>query len=130
MTSTADCKKFIVDFVTANPSIILSIYGKYLPELDSKALIADATTPKFWKRVRKFKIDGDSEYCVNDKFHIHNINVPVRRQGYDGTTVADCSLFTVGREFCLRPDEYENAIQFIILEKHDGTLVFGPYSGD
>lgn len=123
--TTADCKKFIVEFITANPSVILSIYGPDLPKDEQISLIGEATTEKYWKRVRKFKIKNN-----DDEFQVHNINVPVKRSQYDGTTTVDSAQFVTGREFCLRPEEYENAIQFIILEKLDGTLVFGPYSGD
>ena len=124
--TTADCKNFIVEFVKANPSVILSIYGPDLPKNDQIALIAEATTTKLWKRTRKFNIKN----CDYDEFQIHNVNVPIKRCQYDGTTTVKANQFVIGREFCLHPDEYENAIQFIILEKSDGTLVFGPYSGD
>lgn len=35
MPSTADCKTFLIDFVKANPSIVLSIYG-YIVEKESR----------------------------------------------------------------------------------------------
>jgi len=125
--TTADCKAFIVDFVKQNPSVILSIYGtgpNGLSTVEQSKLIAEATIPKNWKRESKFKVDPD------DDFEIHSVNVPVRRCQYDGTVTVDGSQFTVGREFCLLPDKYEDGIKFAILEKPDSSLVFGPYVGD
>ena len=122
--TTADCKSFIVNFVTKNPSVITSIYGSSLPATEKASLIKEACNPKNWKRESKFKVDPD------DDFEIHDINVIVRRRQYDGTKTVDGNQFTVGREFCLLPDKYEDSIKFAILEKLDGTLEFGPYCGD
>lgn len=122
--TTADCKAFIVDFVTKNPSVILSIYGSDLSAADKIDLINDATNAANWKRESKRKVNK------NDTYEVYNINVPVRRCQYDGTTTVSGSNFVVEREFCLCPNKYENGIQFTILEKLDRSLVFGPYSGD
>jgi hypothetical protein len=124
--TTADCKDFIVDFVTKNPSVITSIYGPTLPTVERDSLINEAKIAKNWKRETKFKVDPNDD----EDFEIHNINVPVRRCQYDGTTTVDARQFTIGREFCLCPNKYEDGIKFIILEKLDESLVFGPYSGD
>ena len=94
--TTADCKSFIVDFVTKNPSVITSIFGSGpngLSATEQAGLITEATILKNWKRETKFKVDPE------DDFEIHSINVPVRRCQYDGTKTVDGDQFTIGREF-------------------------------
>ena len=55
--TTADCKKFLADFMTENNSIVLSIFGK-IPEWVTEDIIDAATTAKKWKRFYKCKPGG------------------------------------------------------------------------
>ncbi len=54
--TTADCKKFLVEFFRSTPTLIAGIYGA-----GSEAAVEvarDALLEKHWKRDRKFKLGG------------------------------------------------------------------------
>jgi hypothetical protein len=123
MTSTEDCKNFIVDFVKTNPSVVISIYGE---EIDG--LISDATNPKKWKRTYKCKPGGGNHEF--DSYEIFSKNVKISRMGYGGTKTCPATEFVSERGFILDDEKYDTGIQFVVVESRNGSLHLGNYIGD
>ena len=138
--STDQCKKFIVDFVTQNPSLIKSIYGEPeypedQEELDQ--LMKAAVKPGNWSRTQRYLITSDSNNCptnydYNRKRDVsvdaYSVDRAVNRMGYDGTYEIPIERITWVREFDLKLSE--GAVAFAVLEDVDGHLHMGPYMGD
>lgn len=123
MYSTEDCKNFIVDFVKANPSVVISIYGE---EIDG--LVLDATNPKKWKRTYKCK-PGGGNYEF-DSYEIFSKNEKISKMGYGGTKTYPATGFVSERGFILDENKYDTGIQFVVVESKDGSLYLGDYIGD
>jgi hypothetical protein len=126
--TTADCKKFLADFMTENNSIVLSIFGK-IPEWVTEDIIDAATTAKKWKRFYKCK-PGGGNYEF-DVYSIFSRDIPIKRMGYDGlSNKKPATDFVSERGFMLDPDEYDTGVAFAVLEDKDGNLHLGDYIGD
>lgn len=131
--STEDCRKFLVDFFTKNPSVVTSIF--YSGSLSTGEQIARdelarwATNPKLWKRARKYKVQSPNSWISDDTIDIYDASTPVRRSGYDGTKNVN-NTFVWAREFYLNEDQLENQVGFVVLEDEKGNLALGPYCGD
>lgn len=104
--TTADCKKFLVAQITANPRIIHEIYA------DTVTAIHEAKIAGNWVRECKYKVRD----C--DGFYTHS-----------GTPVAaeDLAWF---RRFVLLPAIFDSAVVFEVLEDKKGNLILGEYCGD
>lgn len=140
--TTADCKKFLVNFFEKNPSVVTSVFytaGKPMTadEIASKLELEQwAINPKMWSRRSKYRVGGKNDnlfpYSRNGIYEtlVYSINVPVRRSGYDGTTHVVKSQFVWVREFFLNDDVLEGQCGFAVLEDKDGNLHLGEYVGD
>ena len=117
--TTADCKKFLVAQVKANPNIIHDIFR------DTTTAIAEALDVKKWKRESKFNPDPDkgSDYA-DDKYELW-----YPRMGPGRGSKRYTELVSV-RRFWLDPDQFENAVMFNVLEDINGQLWLGEYVGD
>lgn len=115
--TTADCKKFLVAEITKNPEIIHDIYG------DKTTAIKEALDAKNWVRELKFNANGDHEYA-DDTYELW-----CPTYGPSRGSVPATSLTTV-RKFTLDPDQFDNAVAFMVLEDKQGNLMLGAYSGD
>ena len=111
--TTADCKKFLVNFFKNNPAPIIDIYG-------NDYALEDSQIEKLWVRDSKCKPGGGnhemSEYYVCDSSNKYSY-----RPATD---------FTVERIFRLNLDKYDTAVIFIVLEDVEGTLYLGDEVGD
>lgn len=131
MASTADCKKFIVDFIEANASVVTSIYfdGSGTDEdeiFNPRLLLKDAPNPKKKNRIYKCKPGGGIHEF--DEYAVFSRDVKVKRMGYGGTTPFDAQNVVSERGFCLVCDPYENGVQFVIIEDTLGNLYFATTS--
>jgi hypothetical protein len=118
--TTADCKQFLVAKITKNPEIILDIYEGF-NEPDN--LLPTALIEKKWVRREKFKPTSDHDFANTE----YDLWYPVRGPGR-GSVPAD-SLATV-RVFSLEPNEFDDAVRFMVLEDKTGQLLLGEYIGD
>jgi hypothetical protein len=131
--STDQCKKFIVEFVTQNPSLIKNIYGE--PEYpedqeEMDQLMQAALKPGNWSRTSRYLITSDSNNCpTNYDYNLkRDVSVDAYSVDRDGTYEIPIERITWVREFDLKPSE--GAVAFAVLEDVDGHLHMGPYMGD
>lgn len=138
--STDQCKKFIVEFVKKNPSLIKSIYGETeypedQEELDQ--LLQAAVKTVNWSRTSRYLITSDDNNCPTNydynrkrdaSVDAYSVDRVVDRMGYDGTHQIPIERITWVREFDLKPSE--GAVAFAVLEDVDGDLHMGPFMGD
>lgn len=104
--TTADCKKFLVAKITANPRIIHDIYA------DTVTAIHEAKIASNWVRECKYKvIDSDGFY------------------DHQGNALATEDLVWF-RRFVLLPAIFDSAVVFTVLEDKQGNLILGEYAGD
>ncbi len=134
--STDDCRKFLADFCTRNPSVVTAIFYSARKPLDAEqqqhcdSLARWAATPRLWKRSKKYKVHSDASYLSGDEtVHIYDTDVSVQRSGYDGTREVP-NTFIWARDFYLNEDELEGQVGFTVLEDAGGQLYLGPYCGD
>lgn len=113
-TSTADCRKFIVDFLRANPDVVLSNWSE--PEERTQIQRCLFTESK-WKRHAKWRATGNHDFAEPE--------YPT----FDRRRILAEQLSWV-REFYLNPAEFENAIGFLVLEDINGNLILGDEIGD
>ena len=128
--TTADCKKFLVEFFTRYPALIVNIYGEEaLPEDDLANLLKDARNPKKWKR--EFKANAATYFEEHTSFVTKTsagLTIQVFPEG-KSRPMPLADIATV-RILVLDPDEYDSAVCFLVLEAKDGTLHLGEYAGD
>lgn len=117
--TTADCKKFLVEQVKANPYIIHDIFRDYINGFP------EALDVKKWKRESKFNPDPakGSDYADD------NYELWYPRMGPGRGSKHHTELVSV-RRFWLDPDEYDTMIMFNVLEDKNGQLWLGEYVGD
>lgn len=126
--STADCKAFLVDFFTKNPSVILSIFGAGMSQTGRWDLLANARNPKKWKRTHKCAA-GKGHYTL-DTYSLFDVDQTVVRMGYGAQRKVPASSFTVERAFLLDVDTYDTGVAFLVVEDAQGTLSLADYVGD
>lgn len=114
-TSTADCRRFIVAFVSANTDQILSNWSD--PE-EVAEIQKFLTTESKWKRMAKWRATGDHEFAEPE--------YPV----FDRSRRISAEQLSWVREFYLNPTEFETAIGFRVLEAVNGELILGEDIGD
>lgn len=124
--TTADCKKFIVQFQKDNPNLERSRYGLGPQDDVSKnpdyQFLLDVLNEKKWKRIFKTTKDLDehSNYIYINGQSFNRYAEPAGEVDYDDIQ-------------CIRGFDLESAdgqIAYLILEMKDGTLRFGDYIGD
>jgi hypothetical protein len=124
--TTADCKKFIVQFQKNNPNLERSRYR--LSPQDNVSndpeyqFLTDALIEKNWKRIFKTTKDFDehSNYVYIDGQLFNRYAEPAGQVNYDDIK-------------CIRGFDLDSAdgqIAYLILEMKDGTLHLGDYIGD
>lgn len=107
--STEDCRKFIVDFVSANPNQILDNWS----DPDEVACIRKCLTqPSKWKRYVKFSATSNHESAEPEYPSFDRQRIPAEQLSWV-------------REFYLNPTEFETAIGFQVLETVKGELIMG-----
>lgn len=114
-TSTADCRKFIVDFLRANPDVVLSNWS----EPEERAQIQKCLfTESKWKRMSKWRATGENDFAEPE--------YPV----FDRSRRIPAEQLSWVRDFYLNPTEFETAIGFQVLEDTNGNLILGQDIGD
>jgi hypothetical protein len=119
VASTADCKKFIVDFLRDTPEQVVSIL--------TEDGFTDALNVKNWKREWKCKPGGgEGEY---DEYRIVQRGSRYNRWGDPHSCKrVPASQFVAERRFDCDP--FEGQFAFLVLEDANGDLHFGDYVGD
>ena len=119
--TTADCKKFLVDFFTKNSQIINAFFP-------GSPIASSIYSEKGWKRLWKSKADNNPCWNTKSKGYLCYVSgQPVNRYG-EGLLYITEDKFTVARGFDC--SEYEGQIAFIVLEDAEGNLTLGNYIGD
>ena len=122
--STEDCRKFIVEFQSRNPQIEQTRFGG---ELDAEAQAA-LTVPKNWKRQTKVRPDSATDSHDPVKTYMtYGEGLPVNRFA-EGQVKVDAKTIAWERRFDCQP--FEGQVAYLILETHDGDLIFGDYVSD
>lgn len=111
-TTTADCKRFLVDTVKQKPIIINSIWR------DQTTAMQEAVREKLWKREAKFRPTSTHDYAL-DEYRL-----------WDWGDIVPTEDINWVRIFCLDPDQFEDAVKFFVYEMKNGDLVLGDYIGD
>ena len=130
--STADCKKFIIDFLNRNPYILNSLFSedmsKYTPQEIQRAiqehalLVALVLTEKLWKRVFKKKYYEDID--DNGFYGYFQDGVTPNKYGEPTGKISTMSVVSV-RGFTLTGCDSE--VNFYVLETQD-DLLLGEYA--
>ena len=128
--TTADCKKFLVEFFTRYPALIVNIYGEEALSKDNlKSLLQDARNHNKWKR--EFKSNAATYFHEHTSFVTKTsagLTVQIFPEG-KSRPMPLADIATV-RTLVLDPNEYDSAVCFLVLEAKDGTLHLGEYAGD
>ena len=122
--STDDCRRFITDFQKRNPQIERA---RFDGELNEEALAALAD-PKNWKRQHKVRpaslTDGREPV---DSYGVYRDGEAVNRYAEHQTRIS-ASEIAWERRFDCQP--FDGQVAYLILETHNGGLLFGQYVGD
>lgn len=109
--TTASCKKFLVDCVRADPTIL---YGRVQ---DRALVLEEGLKEKSWVRELKFNPSGSSEYAEESY------------GSYEGGWY-DAEDLKAVRRFVLSTQLFEGAVVFYVLEDNNGVLILGDDLGD
>ena len=112
--TTEDCKRFLVDAVSRDSSIVLEFWDD-----EASEVIKDATNAKKWKRMSKQNPKDCQLFHYNGYFVDH--------KGNSSVAVEDVACV---RTFALDPENYDSALAYLVLECKDGSLVLGENVGD
>ncbi len=126
MPSTANCREFIVNFQIENPQIEEARFG----EMDGESLEA-LHNPNNWKRIYKVRPDSETDMHEprEDDYSVYTDGCIINRHAEtEYKTYLAPKDVAWERRFECKP--FDGQVAYLILEKHDGTLVFGPYVGD
>jgi hypothetical protein len=115
--STDDCRKFIVAFETANPQLEAA---RFTDEWDSDQRAALLIFSN-WKREHKIRPPKDETYSVYVE------GQEINRYAEAAAKIASSEI-AWERKFNCCP--FEGQVAYLVLEKHDGTLLLGNYVGD
>lgn len=115
--TTADCKKFLVSLVKANPDFLTKLWGNPQDPTGQYA-VSLALTESNWKRAWKASARAESVYSCDNGYSRH-----------DGTVMSFSDIASV-RCFILSPEDFDSAAQFIVIEGTDGNLYLGENVGD
>lgn len=123
MATTADCKKFLVNFFTRNPQVVEGLF-RTQNDPTIRAHIADI---KNWKRDYKCNPGGG-----NYEFDSYCLFIDGCRLNRWGDACPDVerpiSDFVSERGFFC--DHFEGQVGYIVLEDLNGNLHLGNYIGD
>lgn len=113
--TTADCKNFLVECFKKDPNLALGrVHADDLPQV-----LTDSVVAKMWKLEARINPNKDNDYGdAGDPWDTHY-----------GEKISGTKLNAV-RRMILNPDEYEDAIQWMVLETIDGELILGKDFGD
>lgn len=124
MIDTNLCRKFIVQFQKTNPHIEHARFGGSLSHEDKQALLNE----KNWKRRSKVKpYASTSTHMPMDVYSIYVNGRAVNKYAEPHSKIS-ASEIAWERQFTC--DYFEDQVSYLILEKHDGTLLFGDFVGD
>ena len=123
--TTAQCKKFLVDFFRQSGGLISGIYGV---ETGAEALV-DALQEKNWKRESKCKPQRESSRCSEYEFFPQGMD-SARGPHYCRLQPLNVDDIAMERVFTLLPEKYDDGVAFVVFEMKDGTLCLGQYVGD
>ena len=122
--STDDCRKFITDFQKSNPRIE---QARFDGELDEEALAA-LVDPKNWKPQHKVRPASlTDEHEPMESYGVYRDGEDVNRYAEPQDRI-DAAQIAWERRFDCQP--FEGQVAYLILETHDGKLIFGEYVGD
>ncbi len=113
--STKDCRDFLVKIFNQSPEMITCKFDDTESIEQIKKVMSNGNK---WKRIRKFKANGSSEFTQSN----------YRSEVGDGVIPAEKVAWV--REFFLNPEEFEDAIGFQVLELNNGDLMLGEFVGD
>jgi len=104
---------------------------------DGALVLSKALDTKNWKRLSKYKIGSvNSYYEEADTVYVYPVSILVdlKGQAYTSPVRIPASNFLYERKFILCPEEFEDMIQWLVLEKKDGPeeekLVLSEFVGD
>jgi hypothetical protein len=124
-TTTADCKKFLVDFHAKHPDF-LHVYTEFgMVELDEQ-MRSDAAVASNWKRAWKGKPTKDASYPYWPEGRVYADGDIVDVAKADAVAADELSSVRI---FELKPAVYETNVAIMVLEKKDGSLLLGEYVG-
>ena len=122
--STDDCRSFIADFQKRNPQIE---QARYDGELDEEALTA-LTDPNNWKRQHKVRPSSNTdEHEPKTSYGVYIDGLDVNRHAEHHARIV-ANEIAWERRFDCAP--FDGQVAYLILETHDGSLLFGEYVGD
>jgi hypothetical protein len=101
------------EFFQQNPQVLQTMFD---PE-EGAEVCQQAVKPANWKRVAKFNPTGDNDWVRSHYSTVDNHTMPAE------------ALKSI-RVFYLRPDLFEDAVGYMMLEARDGTVSIGEYVGD
>jgi hypothetical protein len=130
MKTTADCKKFLVDFFKDTPNLIIEIYGRGEDE-GGKEAFNFSQDVKNWKRDIKCKPGSENSYIHGDTTEVweKGKSYPRGPSYHAGVGIA-VSRIAVERHFTLKEDVLDSGVRFMVLETQEGELLLGEYIGD
>lgn len=121
MATIDDCKIFIADFESRNPQIERA---RFDDEWTTK-IAALTTDPTQWEFLFEAP-SGCGPYDM-DHYSYYGDGEPVNRH-IDAQH--QISLVEIAREIAVSVRDLDGQIAYLVLEKHDGTLLLGNYIGD
>lgn len=125
--TTADCKKFLVDFFTSTPDLIVGIYESSV----GHAALKSALVASKWKRRSKCTPGGIDSALSGDHYEVFEKgkDYPKGPNYYAGAPIPSVQVLCE-RVFVLDEDTYDTAIAFLVIETKEGQLFLGEYVGD
>lgn len=122
--STDDCRRFITDFQKRNPQIEQTRFDGEIDEGTLAALV----DPKNWKRQHKVRPSSQTDgHEPMDSYGVYRDGEDVNRYAEPQTRIS-ASEIAWERRFDCQP--FEGQVAYLILETHNGGLLFGEYVGD
>ena len=123
--TTNDCRAFIVDFQRRNPQIEEARFGA--DEIDAEARAA-LTNPTNWRRQSKCRPSADTDFRdAKSSYGVYVDGQPVNRHADHQSRIA-ASEVAWERRFDCKP--FDGQVTYLVLETHDGRLLFSEHVGD
>ena len=120
MTTTADCKKFLVRIFMTYPRLITELFDSD----EGKQVLAMALTEKLWKRTGKCKPNSEKSQIFRGSEWLSGfipVYVPDRSKLHNYEVIWE-------RSFSLNDVELGGQVAFLVFETDDG-LYLGDYVG-
>ena len=120
---TAACRRFVADFQKRNPQIEDMRFDELEPA--QHEMLAD---PKNWRRQHKVRPSASTDqHEPRTCYGVYADGQPVNDYA-EHQTSTDAAGIAWERRFDCKP--FDGQVAYLILETHDGQLLFGEYVGD